>query len=383
MNINLHKTINAKNNSGFWVDLDSSGLDISDPYNVIVSGLTSDSEYRFQYCIESSACTQCSTLTINTCGLPEVSASTLNQSVVLYEGDDIYFSGYTQSMNFRWESDSGFNSKIKNPILRNIHPSQSGKYCFIATSDCNNCEKQHCIDIDIIPKSSSGKDTNVDLCDIIPLPIKNPCDDVVIITPNSDFTNSTNAGYGDFGTYFGQNTPITVVNETGSVSSSGVVLNSGGIWDSDDLNTRMNLSAIQNNNGIVDICFTATSNAMSVGFAADNGGLLKVNGVTIINLQVTNTGVGNYNFKRWWIVDYPINIGDCICIKAENFGGPFAVALEAYSENTTQLQNFTTINEINDSVVFNTRTVNVEGYSCNVGYTLINPNGCDPCCKQI
>jgi hypothetical protein len=233
-----------------------------------------------------------------------------------------------------------------------ILPSSSLTYT-VYVKDANGCEKTSTLPIYV---KTSG----------------NCCPGGVIINPTlTTVTNLPGSGiaadgaWGGLGTYKVNSYPWTYTD--GGAFPTGSDLTSYPWNPSILLDRRMNRSAIAINQLYNNAKFIATANALAIGFSVDNFGTLFINNVKIAEINDNDNGGTNYTFKKWWVFDIPVSVGDCIEIRGTNIAGVYGIALEAYDINTTALSALTTETQVDSHVAFSTRTVTVNSYNCSSG----------------
>ena len=160
--------------NGIWTDLDSSGLDISNPYSVNTSGICEEGIYRFEYCVESNGCRSCSIVNLNICYKPQISI--VSGQTEYCVGEEIFLSANTNADLVIWTLPNGRTSN-RNPLTITAYRSLGGEYCVNGYSLCGaSCGVEKCVYITIVDKPSSGVSSTVKIrdCNTIPnIPFEN------------------------------------------------------------------------------------------------------------------------------------------------------------------------------------------------------------------
>lgn len=117
------------------------------------------------------------------------------------------------------------------------------------------------------------------------------------------------------------------------------------------------------------------SSVYCIGIAADNRVRFKVNGITIVELDVFDP----FTFTTWHVIPITLQAGlNIIHLEGYNDNSEAAFAAEIYNATTAQLASLTTEADLNPFIVFSTKdqlqkpfiTGEVSGFSCPTGYYL-------------
>lgn len=176
-----------------------------------------------------------------------------------------------------------------------------------------------------------------------------------------------------------------------------VVHTEQGAWDnSTGTNGRLNLAGVKASGTHVNewLGFTRCidvheSKVYYLGIGADDQCRIKINGELIVSMLDSGTG----SHTHWHIFPITLSAGvNIIEMEYRNTGSLASFGAEIYDATEAEIYGFTTVSEIEDSLIFSTKdtigtfftTGDTNGWSCPTGYSVdFCAGGGDPVCTLI
>jgi hypothetical protein len=209
----------------------------------------------------------------------------------------------------------------------------------------------------------------------------------------------TFSSYGNFGAllYSTYNTNGTWIDPPTAITSSSFWINSGSTNVDGPMNRTAVWSATPQSNQDVGFstCFNvATTQTFYIGMGADNSARITLDGVTILNQDVSTMAAqlgsdAQIAFKYWFIYPVTMTAGQHIMeVIGHNVSSVAGVGIEIYNNTATEIKAatsyaglnifFTSANKVGDPVDLGNGGI---GYTCPAGWSLVTCDGGTPYCQ--